>query len=110
MLKRKVHAILAAVLCAPVVCSASAIFNDDFSTDDSASWNINKAVIDSGSASHTLASTDGSSIAEFGYDYSALGIPPAPHTTDGSTKGLRLRTNLQAVASINGTTSRTTGI
>ncbi len=34
--------------------------------------------------------------ATFGYDYSVNGIPPAPATTNGTTKGLRLNVNRDA--------------
>jgi hypothetical protein len=32
--------------------------------------------------------------ADFFYDYNSIGIPPAPNSTGGSTRGLRLRANL----------------
>src|SRR5438445_9531414 len=39
-----------------------------------------------------------------------MGIPAAPHTTVGTTKGLRLRSNLGPVSSVNGTTSKTAAV
>jgi PEP-CTERM motif len=63
----------------PNMASGQVIYSDGFSTaGDSANYNIYQA-------------TAGTSDATFGYDYSALGIPVAPDTTDGSTLGLRLR-------------------
>jgi len=55
------------------------LFSDDFTEDSSASWQVNLA-----------DPSDG--FVEFAWDYGTLaGIPPAPATTDGSTKGLRFR-------------------
>lgn len=74
---------------APAGASASIIIRDDerepgtlaysenFETDVSANWNVN------------LGPTDG--VAAFGFDYSSVGIPPAPGAT--STRGLKLQAN-----------------
>src|ERR1035437_9839750 len=68
--------------------SSAAIYSDDFnSAAGAANYNI----------FITAGATGPSSDATFGYDYSALGIPVAPHTADSTTLGLRLRTdNLQS--------------
>jgi hypothetical protein len=48
----------------------------------------------SSAANYGTISTDGaSSFATFGYDYSVMGIPSAPNSGDGSTRGLRLDAN-----------------
>jgi hypothetical protein len=71
----------------PTIGSAS-IFSDDFNSAGSAA-NYNVFI--------TAGATGPSSDATFAYDYSALGIPVAPHTTDSTTLGLRLRVdNLQS--------------
>jgi hypothetical protein len=69
----------------PSALNAQVIYSDGFGTAaDAANYNIYT----------TLSSAGGpTSDATFGYDYSALGIPSAPHTGDGSTLGLRLRTD-----------------
>ncbi len=55
------------------------LFSDDFTADTSPAWKVNVADPNDG-------------FVEFAWDYGALaGIPPAPATTDGSTKGLRMR-------------------
>ena len=55
------------------------LFSDNFNTDTSTSWRANVA-----------DPADG--FVEFAWDYGTLaGIPPAPATTDGTTKGLRMR-------------------
>src|SRR4051794_26236566 len=62
----------------------SAALTDDFSTAASA-------------ANYVAVTTDAtSSFATYAYNYSAMGIPPAPHTTNGSTLGLRLDANFAA--------------
>lgn len=72
----------------PTILSAQTLYSDDFnSAADAANYNINI----------TAGATGPSSDATFGYDYSALGIPAAPHTLDSTTLGLRLRVdNLQS--------------
>ncbi len=71
--------------------NAQTVYSDSFSSAGDAA-NYNTFV--------TAGSTGPSSDATFGYDYSALGIPSAPNTTDGSTLGLRLRVdNLQTSVS-----------
>jgi hypothetical protein len=89
---------------APVWASAQVIYSDDFNTDTSANYNV---YVTAG------ASAGPSGDATFAYNYGAapgsggLAIPVAPHTTDGSTIGLRIRTdNLQnaAAAAIVGAT------
>ena len=63
-----------------------ALFADDFNTDSSAIWKINRS------------QSDGTAI--FAYDYSADGIAAAPNSTNGTTKGLKLQVNdTNAVAS-----------
>src|SRR3954470_12076064 len=81
---------LRSVICLAIVgfCAARAsavvLFNDNFNTNTSASWTKN--------AAPTVNA--GTQIAEFAFDYSAFGIPPAPGNTD--TLGLRLRANVPA--------------
>jgi hypothetical protein len=74
--------------------AAAVIYTDSLDTSGSAS-NYNAFI--------TAGASGPSGDATFGYDYGAdpstggLGIPVAPHTTDGSKTGLRLRTdNLQS--------------
>jgi hypothetical protein len=72
----------------PAISSAQLLYSDNFnSAADAANYNV----------FITAGATGPSSDATFAYDYSALGIPAAPHTTDSTTLGLRLRTdNLQS--------------
>ncbi|HVV01144.1 MAG TPA: Calx-beta domain-containing protein, partial [Verrucomicrobiae bacterium] len=61
------------------VPQGGALFADDFETDSSPAYTINRSQSDGGAA--------------FSFDYSSMGIPPAPHTTNGTTLGLKLQAN-----------------
>jgi len=76
--------VAATVLSIPCLASATTLFSDDFSTDDSASWTKNFAP----------TANSGLQSAQFAFDYSTFGIPAAPGSSD--TKGLRLRANVPA--------------
>src|SRR3954469_2488210 len=77
-----------AFICLSMVgfCASSVLagvpFSDNFNTDTSASWTKNAAP----------TANAATQIAQFAFDYSAFGIPPAPGSSD--TLGLRLRANL----------------
>lgn len=62
------------------------LFAEDFDSDHTANWTVNKST-------GANANDDGSS-AEFFFDYSAIGIPAAPNSAGGTTRGLRLRANM----------------
>lgn len=59
------------------------VYGDNFDTDTSAQWTVNQAHPDSNQAT-------------FNFDYSTVGIPPAPHTTNATTRGLKLEANIGA--------------
>lgn len=64
---------------------AAILFADDFtSADDASNWTILFGSNDPTTQNY---------IANFGYDYSALGVPPAPHSTNSDTFGLMLSVN-----------------
>ena len=56
------------------------VFSDDFDTNTAAQWVVNSS------------STDNA--VGFSFDYSTLGIPSAPHSVDGTTRGVQLKANL----------------
>ena len=56
------------------------IFADNFDTNSAANWIVNKSSSDTAVA--------------FNFDYSALGIPSAPHSANGSTRGVQMKANL----------------
>ena len=74
-------AILASAL-SPLAARAQVLYQDNFNTDTSANYSVFQTTGTGG-----VATSD----ATFAYDYSALGIPAAPHTSDGTTLGLRMR-------------------
>src|SRR3954453_1338171 len=69
--------------------SAAILYSDNFNVDTSANWTVNIAP-------STPAAVATQQQATFAYDYSALGIPPAPGS--GDTLGLRLRANIPGSA------------
>jgi len=60
---------------------AQVLYSDNFDSGagDSGNWNVNLGA--------------GNNAATFGFDYSTLGIPSAPHSTGGSTIGVKLEAN-----------------
>ncbi len=77
-------ATLAIVLVLAPLCLGAQVFSDNLNTAASA-------------ANYTTVTSDAtSSFPTYGYDYSAMGIPSAPHSGDASTRGLRLDANFSA--------------
>jgi len=85
----------AAALLFAGAASAQTLLSDDFSTGASS---VNYAVV-------TTDAT--SSFPTFAYDYSALGIPSAPNSGNGSTLGLKLDANFSAPNAAEGLTLHT---
>jgi hypothetical protein len=56
------------------------VFADNFDANTATNWIVNKSSADTYVA--------------FNYDYSTLGIPPAPHSVGGTTRGVQLKANL----------------
>jgi hypothetical protein len=79
----------AAVFAATNAARAQLVYSQDFSTDDTANWVVNY--------SHS-----GSNYASFNFDYTTAGIPPAPHSTGGNTKSLKLSPDITAGSLLNG--------
>jgi hypothetical protein len=75
MLKRSLLLLSAAVL-APGI-SQAALYTQDFNVDDTANWTVNNGPTDQ--------------LADFFYDYSAIGVPAAPNGT--GTRGLKMTCN-----------------
>jgi hypothetical protein len=93
------HFVLCLLVVGFVAQSATAVvlFSDNFNTNTSANWTKN-AVPAPNAATQT---------AEFAFDYSPFGIPPAPGSAD--TLGLRLRANVPIVGG-NEVTTRPAGV
>ena len=69
-------------LVADTNAGSAVLFSENFNTDTSSSWTVNYAPLADGFRAS----------ATFAFDYSALGIPAAPGSSD--TLGLRLRSNV----------------
>ncbi len=65
----------------PSVVTAQVAFSDDFDVNHTANWNVNTG----GGASVSTANAF--------FDYSTVGIPSAPHSTGGTTLGMKLNAN-----------------
>src|SRR6266498_2695564 len=61
--------------------SAQLLFSEDFDADHSANW-------------LTHLATAGTHSADFFFDYSSVGIPAAPNSIGGSTRGMKLQANM----------------
>lgn len=71
------------------------LFADDLDADTSADWTINVSGPDTA--------------VTFAYDYSADGIPPAPHSSDGSSVGVKFQANMTSPGATEGITLSPTG-
>jgi hypothetical protein len=69
------------VLVLPNVVSSAPLYQNDFETDTTLSWTINKGP----------ATTDEAH--NFFSNYSDVGVPPAPHSGALGTRGLKLQAN-----------------
>src|SRR5687768_7613913 len=67
----------------PFRAASAALFSADFETDTTSSWNVNNNGL-------------GTNAANFFFDYSTVGIPSAPNSTGGTTRGLKLGANLNS--------------
>ena len=65
----------------------SLVYSQNFDTDTTANWTVN---VTPGEPSSVL------SAAYFYFDYSTLGIPSAPHSTGGTTRGMKMVDNIGA--------------
>lgn len=92
----KAFAVLAALALglSPFVANAAPLYQNDFEADTSASWAINSGPSDSA--------------ADFFFDYSTVGIPSAPNSSGGSTRGMKLQAN-QSLGMFSGMSVSPTG-
>lgn len=82
----------AAMAAAPVVCPAAVLFSETFEADDTADrWQTNRVT----------AGLLGNE-ANYTFDYSAVGIPAAPNSVGGGTRGLKLEANIPGTATFTG--------
>jgi hypothetical protein len=74
---------VSAAMFAATAARAQLIYSQDFSTDDSTNWVVNYG-------------DTGSNYVNFNFDYSTIGLPPAPHSKGGNTKGLKMSPDITA--------------
>jgi len=63
----------------PLMAVAAPLYTNDFEVDTTASWTVNNGPSDQAS--------------DFFFDYSTVGIPLAPNSSGGSTRGMKLQAN-----------------
>jgi len=87
MLKSKVLLMAAgvsAIFAMATSMRAQLIYSEDFSNpDETTNWVVNYG-------------DTGSNYVNFQFDYTTVGIPPAPHSTGGNTKGLKMSPDITA--------------
>lgn len=72
------------LLAVAVPMNGQVVFNDNFDTDHTANWNVNLG--------------GGNNAANIFFDYSTIGIPSAPHSLGGTTRGVKLQANFGPTA------------
>jgi hypothetical protein len=77
-----VLASLAALIALAGLSKAAPLYSENFDVDPSGNWTVNN-------------NGAGTNAANFFFDYSTVGIPPAPHSA-GTTRGLKLGANLNS--------------
>src|SRR5262249_28917684 len=80
-------------------CDGSAAsFAENFDVDHSANWTTTLSLVGSTASD-----------ANYFFDYGSVGIPSAPHSSGGTTRGLRLRANFAASGPAQGLSVSPTG-
>ena len=82
---------LSMLVVAPVIGSAQ-LFTEDFDVDATANWKFNSSV-----AADTPGNNSNNE-ANFFFDYGVIGVPSAPHSVGGSTRGLKMEANVFGTA------------
>lgn len=75
----------------PVAASAQS-FSESFDVNNTSLWKFNSSI------AGDLASDNTGGEANFFFDYGKVGIPSAPHSTGGTTIGLKLESNVNTAA------------
>jgi hypothetical protein len=83
MFKRKFVLGMTALFCASSASSAATLYSQNFDVDDSANWTVNNNNL-------------GTNAANVFFDYSTVGIDPAPNSTGNTTFGMKIGANLNS--------------
>ena len=88
----------AAVFAAPVVSRAAVVYTEDFENDAGSRWVFNSEM------PFDVADDGAGNEANFGFDYSTIGIPAAPNSAGGipTTRGLKLEANVPGTGRFTG--------
>src|SRR5205809_404919 len=81
--RRSALALIALLAAAATSQAQTQVYFQDFDADSTANWIVNQTGA-------------GYNYADFFFDYSTVGIPAAPHSVGGTTRGLKLGANLGA--------------
>ncbi|HEX5218524.1 MAG TPA: Calx-beta domain-containing protein [Verrucomicrobiae bacterium] len=74
-------AVIVALACSTVAATAqNQVYSQNFDADDTPNWQVNALL--------------GANMADFFFDYSLAGIPSAPHSLGGTTRGMILQPNM----------------
>lgn len=65
------------------------LFSDNFDVDSTANWTVNSFV-----GGTTSSGGNAANASDFFFDYSTIGIPAAPNSSGGTTRGLKLQANV----------------
>ena len=93
---RKLALIAAVVAAAPAACPAAVLFQENFDADSTGSWSFNSPI------GNDAADDGAGNEANFFFDYSTAGIPSAPRSAGGSTRGLKLEANVPGTGVFSG--------
>jgi hypothetical protein len=78
----------AAFAAAPSVSSAGVLYQENFDTDPTDNWSFNSE------RAGDLAADGSRNEANYSFDYSTVGIPSAPRSAGGTTRGLKMEANI----------------
>lgn len=73
------------------------LFSDNFDVDSTANWTVNSFV-----GGTTASGGNAANAYDFFFDYSTIGIPAAPNSIGGTTRGLKLQANITGAGPVAG--------
>ncbi len=75
------------------ISPAVVLFEEDFEVDSTANWTVNSGPTDFDDPDGDIDGDFSSNQAKFFFDYSTVGIPAAPNSVGGNTRGMKLMAN-----------------
>ena len=76
---------------------AQILFSENFQTNQTANWSFFSSI-----ANDTPSISDLGAVADFFFDYGAIGIPNAPNSGSGDTRGLKMQANVRGTGIFSG--------